>query len=248
METQCPCRSSDKDTSGRPGLLIWRAGGFPPRVDAQPARTFHHDTSAWLLSSGTVLPPCTDGPCTLPQVMGAGGGTLQEQTGLSREKCTSQGKDGRIKSGHDEGGLGMRAVPHTLRMRGLDPVPLSAAARRKAGGWMAGSSPAMTRLGERGEGKDGRITSGHDGVMRCGDAACIPSPSCAGLTRVSFWVAPVTSSPAKHLPRCHWSSCLGRNDGAGGAFLSLVASRWSLRWQGRRRVVVRIMESFSPRS
>jgi len=50
-----------KDTSSRPGLLIWRAGGFPPGVDAQPARTFRSHTSKLVLGSGTVLPPCTDG-------------------------------------------------------------------------------------------------------------------------------------------------------------------------------------------
>ncbi len=125
METQCPCRSSDKDTSGRPGLLIWRAGGFPPRVDAQPARTFRHDTSAWLLSSGTVLPPCTDGPCTLPQVMGAGGGTLQEQTGFVKGKM------------------------HIARKR------------------MAGSSPAMTRVGRGRKRMDG-VKPRHDEAGREG--------------------------------------------------------------------------------
>ncbi len=51
-------KSLYEDTSGRPGLLIWRAGGFPPRVDAQPARTFRSDTSALVLGSGTVLPAC----------------------------------------------------------------------------------------------------------------------------------------------------------------------------------------------
>jgi len=47
---------SDKDTSGRPGLLIWRTGGFPPRVDAQPARTFRHDTSRGYSARGPFYP------------------------------------------------------------------------------------------------------------------------------------------------------------------------------------------------
>jgi len=100
-------------------LLIWRAGGFPPRVDAQPARTFHHDTSAWLLSSGTVLPPCTDGPCTLPQVMGVGEVNITGTNWLCQGKNAHQReKDGRIKFGHDGGGGLSIANPV---MRGLDP-------------------------------------------------------------------------------------------------------------------------------
>ena len=75
-----------EDTSGRPGLLIWRAGSFPPRVDAHAARTFRSHTSGLVLGSGTVLPPCTDGSCTLPR----NGGRQKEQYRniyrLSREK------------------------------------------------------------------------------------------------------------------------------------------------------------------